>query len=100
VEGSEGRVGLHVDSTTDVDVTFSSENVGEMAHDTLEGYGVPYELLVGGEAVDFGSEIASEHRLPADSTRLDLPLAVRVGSTANAPAGDYRDRITITVSAR
>lgn len=90
---------VQVRATSQVAITLSSRNLGVLKHTSLPGTaGVPYSLTVDGTPVDLAGSSAPILRTP-DLT-LDgnsYPMRVTIGNTTGRAAGNYKDRITISV---
>lgn len=112
--GETGTAALRVRATADIDVTVTSENGGRLMHEAGAS-AIPYTVRIGSETLDLGASAAgaAPRRTEArfgqhhggghdddDAAGLDAPLEIRIGDTTRAAAGQYHDRITITVSAR
>lgn len=115
--GESGTATLRILATSDVDISFESENDGRLVHED-EISAVPYELNVGSQQetviaggaghrngrgrghYSHGNGHGHGHHEQDGPLSIDLPLEVRIGDVARSAAGDYHDRITITVSAR
>lgn len=90
---------VQVRATRPVAITLSSRNLGVLKHTTLPGTdGVPYSLQVDGIDVNLAGTSAPIVRTPTLSLEgTSYPMSVRIGQTAGRAAGEYKDRITISV---
>ena len=90
---------VQVRATSQVAITLSSSNLGVLKHTSLpDATGVPYTLTVDQTPVDLTGSTAPILRTP-DLT-LDgnsYPMRVTIGNTTGRAAGNYKDRITISV---
>lgn len=98
--GEIGRATLRIRSTSDVRIKFDSEHEGRLAR--AQGGRISYDLSADGAPVDLRQGGRRGYGVEASIplTAREIDLQVRVGDTARAPAGEYRDRITITVTAQ
>lgn len=99
--GEIGRATLRIRATSDVRIHFDSEHEGALAQ--AQGGRISYDLSADGTLIDLRQGQrrrgqGMDASIPASAREIDL--LVRVGDTMRAPAGDYRDRITITVTAQ
>ncbi|HVV34659.1 MAG TPA: hypothetical protein VHC73_15635 [Vitreimonas sp.] len=97
--GETGHATLHLRATSDVDISFESENAGALVNESDGDYHVPYQLSADGQPIDLrrGEQVA---RTPAAVATRDIGLDVQIGDVSQALAGNYHDRVTVTVSAR
>lgn len=90
---------VQVRATRPVAITLSSRNLGVLKHTELKGTaGVPYSLTVDGVPVNLAGSSAPIQRTPElslDGT--SYPMTVTIGDTTGRAAGNYKDRITISV---
>jgi spore coat protein U-like protein len=90
---------VQVRATSQVAITLSSSNLGVLKHTSLpDATGVPYSLTVDQIPVDLTSSSATILRTP--ELTLDgnsYPMRVTIGNTTGRAAGNYKDRITISV---
>jgi hypothetical protein len=90
---------VRVRATSQVAITLSSSNLGVLKHTSLpDATGVPYSLTVDQIPVDLTSSSATILRTP--ELTLDgnsYPMRVTIGNTTGRAAGNYKDRITISV---
>lgn len=116
--GETAQATLRVLATGDFDISFESENGGRLANEAIEGAYVAYDFSIGSEHIDLnsgghghsqghgqghyshGQGHGYGHTEDGAALRTELPVQVRVGDVSRSPAGNYRDRITITVTAR
>lgn len=93
-------LGLQLRSNSDVDVSISSENQGELAHKSIPETSIGYSLRVGGHDIDLSSKY--EIVLPTDLSHKGLTnsIEVELDDFGNVPAGRYGDIIHVRVSAR
>lgn len=98
--GMRRSVGLQVRANTEVDVEVSSENRGRLVQRRRGGGSIGYQMNVGGEAVNLGSQ--SDVVLPASVGRRGRTsrIVIQVENFDNAPAGQYGDTILFRISAR
>lgn len=94
------QLGLQLRSNSDVDVSISSENQGELGHKSLPDAGIGYSLRVGGHDIDLSSK--DEIVLPTDLSRNGRTnsIEVELDDFGNVPAGRYGDIIHVRVAAR
>ncbi len=97
--GETASATLRVRATSDVDVGFQSDNRGTLVHEQNSAYRIEYRLRAGDSDIDLsaGSGVTS---FPGAQIPPDIPLTILIGDVQRAPAGSYRDRIVVTVSAR
>lgn len=92
---------LRVRSNAGYHATLESENGGVMKHvDPRSSATIPYVLRVGGAPVNLsrGRQTALSRNNRLTDRNGDLhELLVTIGEIGNAPAGTYRDNITISV---
>ncbi len=106
--GETAQAMLRVFATGDFSVSFESEHEGRLAHEDDEDAYVPYEFSADGETVNLNAALQQRSRggtshgngHDEDRRSVEIPLSVRIGDVTRAPAGEYRDRITITVTAQ
>lgn len=98
--GLRRSLGLQLRSNSDVDVSISSENLGELAHKSMPETGIAYSLRVGGHDIDLSGK--DEATLPTDLSRNGLTnsIEVELEDFGNVPAGRYGDIINVRVAAR
>lgn len=89
--------GVRIWSTAGYRVSVLSENRGELVHSSNLDR-LPYELDFDRHAVDLRGADSFLYPLHTSSLGRLHPLRVRVGPV-NARAGDYADRVTVTVTA-
>lgn len=85
-------------------ITLQSQNAQQLRHLVNSAQQIPYSLTIGGVAVDLTSgaavqALASGAVTPAAGDRLDTKITVGAMSGVEMP-GNYRDVITVTVSAQ
>ncbi|MFO0474319.1 MAG: hypothetical protein ACK52K_04095 [Alphaproteobacteria bacterium] len=97
--GAKRNAVVQVRATRPVAITLSSRNLGVLKHTELKGTaGVPYSLTVAGVLVNLAGSSAPIQRTPElslDGT--SYPMTVTIGDTTGRAAGNYKDRITISV---
>lgn len=98
--GLRRTLGLQLRSNSNVDVSISSENLGELKHKSMPETGIGYSLRVGGHDIDLSSK--DEIDLPADLSRKGLTnsIEVELDDFGNVPSGRYGDIIHVRVAAR
>lgn len=79
-------------------VTFASDNRGQLVHSNGVDH-VTYRMTINGTAIDLSGPSSFPFNRRTSSTGDFHRLAVIVPPVGQAPAGDYRDRITVTVTA-
>ncbi|MEQ5789308.1 hypothetical protein J3454_15560 [Erythrobacter sp. NFXS35] len=89
--------GVRVWSTSPYSVTFASENVGMLAH-VNAGDRIGYEMRAAGREVDLSGASPGAFGRKTDAVGDYHPLEIAVPPFV-AQAGDYRDRVVITVTA-
>ncbi len=89
--------GVRIWSTSGYRVSVTSENHGQLVHD-LNLDRLPYELDFDQRAVNLEGADSFVYPLHTPSLGRLHPLRVRV-APVNARAGDYADRVTVTVTA-
>ncbi|GFM28674.1 hypothetical protein [Novosphingobium sp. PY1] len=89
--------GVRIWSTSPYSVTFQSDHMGKLAHDSL-GDAIPYKLRMDGSLVDVKGGQAVHFGTRTDSLGDLHPLEVTV-EPFTARAGDYSDRVLVTVTA-
>ncbi|NCP25150.1 MAG: hypothetical protein GW854_13535 [Erythrobacter sp.] len=91
------RFGVRVWSTSAYTVRFESENGGALVHSEVRGR-IPYELWMNQQRVSVAGAIAAQ--IPQGTNALGdfHPLQVQV-RPFNARAGNYSDRVQVTVTA-
>ena len=89
--------GIRVWSTSPYSVTYESENLGRLAHDTASDR-IEYELLASGRAVDPSGTLPGSFGQKTTALGDFWPLEITV-APFTARAGGYSDRVTITVTA-
>jgi len=98
--GLRRTFGLQLRSNSQVDVSISSENHGELAHRSMANVAIGYNLRIAGHDIDLSNK--DEIILPADLSQNGLTnsIDVELDDYGNAPAGRYSDIIHVRVSAR
>lgn len=91
------RFGVRVWSTSAYTVQFQSQNRGELVHSENRGR-IPYELLMDQRPVSVVGGIAKQVPNGTDALGEVHPLLLQV-RPFNARAGDYSDRVQVTVTA-
>ncbi|MEE4201597.1 hypothetical protein [Erythrobacter sp.] len=89
--------GLRVWSTSPYTVTFASSNAGALAH-TVAADRIDYEMRAAGRRVDLSGGSPSAFGRRTDGLGDFHPLEISVPPFVSQ-AGDYSDRVTVTVSA-
>ncbi|MEE4209938.1 MAG: hypothetical protein V2I43_11785 [Parvularcula sp.] len=89
--------GVRVWSTSPYTVTFASNNVGNLAHETASDR-IEYELRAAGRIVDLSGSSPGALGRKTDALGDFHPLEILVPPFV-AQAGQYSDRVTVTVSA-
>ncbi len=92
------RFGIRVWSTSAYTVQFQSQNQGELVHSENRGR-IPYELLMDQRPVSAVGGIAKQVPNGTDALGEVHPLIIRVRPFSER-AGDYSDRVQVTVTAR
>ncbi len=97
--GSTRNAVVQVRATRPVAITLSSENNGQLKHESLPAAtGVPYALQLDGTGVDLTAGLWLMGRTPAlNLNGTNYPMTVTIVDTAGRAAGAYKDRLTITV---
>lgn len=94
----QGRIGLQVRSSSDYSISFRSDHNGMLAGPGTSR--VPYSLTYAGRPIDLGKGKTTEEFIPPDPVRVQTnELRVIIGQFSDARAGNYQDRVTITISA-
>ena len=98
--GLSRDLGLQLRSNSNVDISISSENQGELAHKSLPETAIGYSLRVGGHDIDLS--VRDEVVLPADLSRNGRTnlIEVELDDFGNVPSGRYGDIIHVRVAAR
>lgn len=98
--GLRKTLGLQLRSNTDVDVTISSKNQGELTHSQIPDAIITYGLRVGGQDIDLST--AEEVVLPTSLHRNGRTshIEVELENYTQAPAGKYADVLYVRVTAR
>lgn len=98
--GATRNAVVQVRATRPVAITVSSENLGQLKHETLPAAtSVPYALQLDGASVNLTAGVYALARTPAlNLNGTNYPMTVTITDTAGRAAGAYKDRITITVS--
>lgn len=91
------RFGIRVWSTAAYTVQFQSQNRGELVH-SEDGGRIPYELLMDQKPVSVTGGIAKTVPNGTDALGEVHPLIVQI-RPFSARAGDYSDRVQVTVTA-
>ena len=95
---------LRVRSNSGYDLTFQSQNSGELAINLAGDTSVvPYSLELNGSIVDLssGSTVNAATGVGTTTSAGDqLPVIVTIGDLGNASAGNYSDNIAVVVTAK
>jgi hypothetical protein len=89
--------GLRIRSTSGYRITITSDNQGELVHVSGEAR-LPYLLTIDGDPLNLEGPATLAYPFPAIATGRYHPMTAEAGPTFTL-AGDYADRINITVSA-
>lgn len=96
--GETARAVLQVRANTDVTITATSLNGGEMIALDHAGPGVPYTLSIDGVSGRLTSPLVLERRPSASLSGVDYPMIFQVGSVEGMFAGVYRDTVEVEVT--
>lgn len=99
--GEQVRFRIKVSANVAYDVSVRSENGGKFRHVSRPQASIPYTVQVGNRrAADIRRPI-SLAAVPAIGSRVSFhPMTITVGSVEHSLAGEYRDRLLITVQAQ
>jgi len=98
-EGEQKRLALRILSNDDFQVSFRSENAGNLRHETVADQLVPYSMKVAGQPINLASSDTLDLRGPTPAQGLLNPIQIRIGEVAGRQAGQYRDTVTVDVVA-
>lgn len=99
--GEQVELGMKVNSNVAFEIIVSSENGGKFRHIAQPQASIPYTVRVGNSPVaDWGLPVSLAGLATPGSGVSFLPLTIKVGSVENSLAGEYRDRLLLTIRAQ
>ena len=98
--GLRRDLGLQLRANTDVDVQITSDNAGQLAHETVPGAAIPYTLDLAGSRVDLSATQSIAVGAGLADTGRTAPITIEIGAFDRVPAGAYSDVVRVRVSAR
>lgn len=87
-------------SNTGYNVSISSDNSGELVHETVSSSSIAYTLKYDGSAIDLSSGDNFVHSFPTGASNdRDIEISYTGVPHADLVEGDYTDTVTFTIAA-
>ncbi len=99
--GEQVKLRMKINSNVAFEIIVSSENGGEFRHIAQPQASIPYTVRVGNSTAADWRRPVSLAGLPTSGSRVSfLPLTIKVGPVEKSLAGEYRDRLLLTIRAQ